>query len=131
MELENTFKCIHCREILSIELMSTDSHHTRRSECKPCRSYKSKVVSRLKKENIDSKPSVYEKCKICERTGEEIQDTGSFTGRRTVWTMDHDHITETFRGWICQHCNNGLGGFRDNVESLKRAVLYLEGTLIN
>jgi hypothetical protein len=128
-EVEETFKCIHCQETLPIHIMSTDSHHTRRSECIPCRRDKAKSVTRLKKQYSMYKPSIDDECIICQRTGQEIIDRGSFTGRRTVWSLDHNHDTDEFRGWICQHCNNGLGGFRDNIESMERAVLYLKGEL--
>lgn len=39
---------------------------------------------------------------------------------------DHDHATGKPRGVLCGQCNNGLGSFRDNPESLKRAIKYLK-----
>lgn len=39
---------------------------------------------------------------------------------------DHDHKTLEFRGYICNSCNLGLGHFKDNIESLKKAIVYLE-----
>jgi hypothetical protein len=127
-EIES-FKCIHCKETLPIYLMSTDKHHIRRCECKPCRTAKARIVERLKRQYASLKPSLEDKCVICQRTGEQIKDSGSFTGKRGLWTLDHEHKSDKFRGWICQHCNNGLSGFRDNIESMKRAILYVEGKL--
>lgn len=44
--------------------------------------------------------------------------------------VDHDHETGMVRGLLCsgeKGCNHGLlGAARDNVETLKRAVYYLE-----
>lgn len=53
-------------------------------------------------------------CAICE---EEFTQTPR---------VDHDHITGIVRGLLCHHCNTGLGQFKDNVESLKSAIKYLE-----
>lgn len=40
--------------------------------------------------------------------------------------VDHDHETNTFRGLICPRCNSYLGYIKDDPESLRRAVVYLE-----
>ena len=42
------------------------------------------------------------------------------------WTVDHNHSTGKIRGLLCNICNAGLGGFRDSIPTLKRAILYLE-----
>ena len=39
--------------------------------------------------------------------------------------VDHDHVTQKFRGIICRKCNLGLGHFCDNPYSLLRAYEYL------
>lgn len=39
---------------------------------------------------------------------------------------DHDHLTGKFRGWLCQKCNVALGMIKDNVETLKSLIAYLE-----
>jgi len=38
---------------------------------------------------------------------------------------DHDHKTGLTRGYLCVNCNNGLGQFKDNTESLLFAIRYL------
>src|ERR1035437_5015629 len=42
---------------------------------------------------------------------------------------DHDPLTKRFRGWLCFHCNTGLGKLGDNIEGLRRAIAYLERKL--
>lgn len=39
--------------------------------------------------------------------------------------VDHNHATGEVRGILCNDCNVSLGGFRDSVEILKRAIEYL------
>lgn len=39
---------------------------------------------------------------------------------------DHCHTTHTPRGILCNHCNAGLGMFRDQPDRLRRAADYLE-----
>jgi protein-arginine kinase activator protein McsA len=53
------------------------------------------------------------KCKIC----------GLFT---TSFHIDHDHTTNKIRGLLCNHCNQGLGHFRDSIPSLISAISYLK-----
>jgi 5-methylcytosine-specific restriction endonuclease McrA len=40
--------------------------------------------------------------------------------------LDHDHKTNSFRGWLCQKCNRGLGNFDDDLGRMNRAIKYLE-----
>lgn len=37
-----------------------------------------------------------------------------------------DEVDGTLRGWLCDHCNIGLGQFRDSVDRLHSAINYLE-----
>jgi len=42
--------------------------------------------------------------------------------------LDHDHNTLSFRGWICEPCNHGIGKLGDNMEGLEKAIAYLRKT---
>ena len=53
------------------------------------------------------------RCEICEKVN------------RKRLTVDHDHATGRFRGFLCRPCNFMLGHAKDNVEILKRAIVYL------
>lgn len=41
-------------------------------------------------------------------------------------SLDHDHKTGKFRGWLCFSCNTTLGKFKDDPALLRRAIVYLE-----
>lgn len=57
------------------------------------------------------------KCAICKT------DETSLSKKLSV---DHDHATGKIRGLLCQHCNLGLGHFKDNIDLLLDAIKYLK-----
>ena len=48
-----------------------------------------------------------------------------YTKGQSLMCFDHDPLTDTFRGWLCQKCNVGLGQLGDTKSSIKRALNYL------
>lgn len=58
-------------------------------------------------------------CAICGRSSEGFQ---------RAFAVDHNHETGVVRGILCPDCNRGLGGFRDNLGLLHKAVDYLMKT---
>lgn len=57
------------------------------------------------------------KCFIC---GVE----GGYNGKPLY--VDHCHATGKVRKLLCQHCNSGLGMFKDNPELLLKAAEYIK-----
>ena len=46
-------------------------------------------------------------------------------------SIDHNHKTGKIRGVLCHSCNTSLGGFKDSVEILNKAIEYLEAYTAN
>lgn len=46
-------------------------------------------------------------------------------GKRATLHLDHNHVTGVFRGWLCHHCNTGIGLLGDDEAGLHRALKYL------
>ena len=40
--------------------------------------------------------------------------------------VDHCHNTGEIRGLLCRNCNLGLGGFKDNIETIRKAIKYVK-----
>ena len=78
------------------------------SRCRNCVKKHSKVRNKLHKE-APNKPEV---CELCGKIP-------------LKWCLDHDHSNDTFRGWLCEPCNTGLGKLGDNLEGVIKAVNYL------
>lgn len=41
-------------------------------------------------------------------------------------SLDHDHKTGLFRGWLCLLCNTAIGKLDDSAAGVRRALAYLE-----
>jgi hypothetical protein len=38
--------------------------------------------------------------------------------------LDHDHDDNSFRGWLCEPCNTGIGKLGDDFQSIVNAMNY-------
>ena len=104
-------ECRACGIMKPIEDFPYFSNSTagRKNTCRIC----SQELSSLRKKlRIENPPPIAGNCPIC----------GSYT---TDWILDHCHFSDTFRGYICNNCNLGLGRFNDDVKLLKQAINYL------
>lgn len=70
------------------------------------------------------------KCYICNRdlltNGGNRDDGISGRYKSDVDCLDHNHITGEVRGILCQDCNALLGYAKDNIDILKKSIIYLE-----
>ena len=123
---DETKVCGICKVALPLTMFGTDGGSSYlRYECKPCAKKQSKIVADLKKKNPP--PPADHSCPICERTSDEIRAANP--KKKGIWCADHNHDTNTFRGWICHKCNLGLGNFNDVIKSLQNAVKYLQNEI--
>lgn len=87
------------------------------SWCRACRStYRSginrgKFRSVITDEQLIALKTSIKECVIC--------------GSAERLVVDHDHKTGEVRGLLCNHCNRGLGHFRDDPLLLEFAAQYL------
>ena len=78
------------------------------TRCRNCVKKHSKVRNKLHKKAPDKPP--FCECCCCVPI---------------KWCLDHDHSDDSFRGWICDRCNTGLGKLGDNLDGVIKAVNYL------
>ena len=113
-QTERTRVCTKCGEEKDLEdfhvpYYKKNNEKGRSYSCKACICHQRKLLVSLKDKH--PKPDDM-KCQCC---GEE----------KSVLHLDHDHITDKFRGYLCINCNHGLGKFNDSVEKLQKAMDYL------
>ena len=123
-------KCTKCLQVFPEEEFYADN--TRRSgssnlmsSCKTCnkKSSKSKcnafskhfgfaqatAIWRKNTHGTEYRPPEGTACTICSRPM-------TYTRGADLMCFDHDPTTDTFRGWICQQCNTGIGKLGDDLD---------------
>lgn len=111
MDQLSTKRCRSCKCIKAIEefpFFST-SEAGRKNTCKECSKRLSILRRKLREANP---PPPAGNCPIC----------NNYT---KYWILDHCHFNNSFRGYICNSCNLGLGKFNDDMTLLKNAIEYL------
>jgi hypothetical protein len=118
--------CNVCHRLLPTERFDINQHGinnrvVRRPSCIYCR------------ETIDGVPLLYsEKQRLNANKPHMIPFVCPICKKRTIpgltskVVIDHNHETGLGRAWICDSCNTGLGRFKDNIELLKSAIIFLE-----
>jgi hypothetical protein len=123
MELLNK-TCTKCKTEKPLDAVNFPLHNKTKSGfdswCRACRaSYRNencrgKFRSVISDETLINIKKTTKECVICGNEGKLV--------------VDHDHKTGQVRGMLCNHCNRGLGHFRDDPTLLEFAAQYLYAT---
>ena len=115
--------CTRCKEEKPLDNEYFPPHNKTKSGfdswCRVCRnSYKrGKLEKRysdmISEEHLKAIREEVKECVIC--------------GSEEELVVDHCHKTNVVRGMLCNHCNRGLGHFKDDPELLEFARMYLLG----
>ena len=105
-------KCNRCGDSKPLNKFNKSRKHYR-GYCKSCENLKRK--NNLYKVNTEMYHT--DKCMIC-GTEDPGRNCESFC-------IDHCHDTGQIRGLLCHSCNIGLGNFKDSIETLEKAIKYL------
>jgi hypothetical protein len=65
-------------------------------------------------------PPLYDPPEHCEACGITFEPTPQHRH-----CLDHCHVTNRFRGWLCSNCNIALGLAGDNPEGVRRLLEYI------
>jgi len=95
----------------SIECSAKDRGNSQRGENHW--NWKGRMDSRYLK-TIAPRPRP-EKCEVC----------GGYGQKRNGITLDHNHVTKKFRGWLCSNCNTALGLVKENPQTLEALIKYI------
>jgi hypothetical protein len=99
----------------------------------------SRMVERTLKESVkrwaDKNKLYFRNVKLLKRYGISLEEYGQMLkvqdgrckicNKEKVLHVDHCHASNKIRGLLCQHCNNGLGCFKDDPILIDRALEYL------
>ena len=105
--------CRHCDEVkprtsFRLYRRATGDRECRSTSCKQCQKHNAAVVATIRR----TAPPVSDCCDCCGKSDVKL-------------VLDHCYETETFRGWLCSHCNLSIGLLGDSVVGLRRAINYL------
>lgn len=96
--------CPRCKLALPIE--SFKSKSSNQGYCQSCRKEYAKEMYTLHRKDV-----VKGVCPICLAEDKLV--------------LDHSHSTNDVRDRLCRRCNVGLGMFKEDINSLSRAIAYL------
>ena len=121
--------CIKCHKTKPLfdfmtreNLKSGESSY--RTECKQCSNDKANIRKILERENPRPIQQDYQ-CPICNKNEKELKANDRWNDR-SVWCLDHNHLTLEFRGWICNNCNIAIGRLHDDPTIAYNAYKYLK-----
>lgn len=134
-------KCKECRNKEARNKMATDKDFRNKEKERGKEKYQKNkekhkaICTKYREENLALYKNLYLKNKynITLDDKNKIRDTQNnkcnickleFNDDKSAY-VDHCHKTNKVRGLLCHTCNSGLGMFKDNIEYLKNAILYL------
>ena len=134
---ETEYKCSKCKKLLPESDFSSRRNKRQNRPvqwyCKKCAAASDKARSHETirryglKTNYGITPEHYNETLVKQEGGCAICRSATTGSKRSShFHVDHDHTTGKVRGLLCHQCNIGLGGFRDNIQSMKNAITYLE-----
>lgn len=129
--------CSKCNQEKSFDLFTNDKSKKdgKTNDCKTCRNqtYKKYYSTEKGKNNQKARTRKYytgfssEEFKLkFETQGNVCAICGTDDPGKLDFCADHCHETGQKRGVLCRKCNSGLGHFGDDIETIKKAVEYLE-----
>lgn len=108
--MSNKKICIYCEQAKDISDFPKHKQNKDQldNRCKSCIKEQNDIRKNLHK-TAPNKPEV---CECCGRIPKK-------------WCLDHDHITNEFRGWLCDQCNMAIGILGDDLNGVTNAMNYL------
>ena len=117
-------QCRVCNELMTHNNFSVQGTMDRfgrrklRSICITCDNENRSVINKIKRDPNTPKPGP--NCDCCGQPFGESKPS-----------LDHDHKTGKFRGWLHTNCNLSIGNLGDDVEGVQKALDYLKRTTNN
>ena len=138
----NLLTCSTCNLELPEDRFSrkNDRPSGRSSRCKDCHNTYVREVwyvkNRQKQIDATSKWKRKNKAKVlATQYGTSVEHMEELLGKDecdicgssdTILYIDHCHTTGKVRGRLCPQCNFGIGNFKDDVDKMRSAIVYLE-----
>jgi len=126
--IQSLKKCTRCRAEKPKDKEHFPLHNKTKdgldSWCRKCRaSYRNEICrgrfrNVISDEHLKSIKSTTKECVICGDSNSKL-------------VVDHDHKTGQIRGMLCNHCNRGIGHFRDDPILMRFAATYIEQFLLD
>jgi hypothetical protein len=119
----STKKCNKCHQVLDLSFFSpSGGGNYKRPECKKCNNMLNKKRKQIRE--LHGQPTEDYICPVCLKNKTDLEGIGGRS--KTVWTADHNHASDIFRGHLCHNCNRAIGNFNEDIPRMKRAIEYLE-----
>ena len=102
--------CVYCNKRKNSGSFPKHKHYKDNldNRCKKCIKRHTKLRYKLRKKS----PVKSDDCDCCHKIVKKL-------------CLDHDHDDNSFRGWLCDKCNTGIGKLGDNLQGIINALKYL------